>query len=365
MRLGVSAAVVDGSLVRGDVEIVDGAIAAVGPAGSGRGLAIPGLVDLQVNGYAGVDVLRAEPGELVEMGRAVARDGVLAYQPTVVTAPLEVMRDALAAIGQAAQIPGGATILGAHVEGPFLASSRAGAHPVDALRRPSTDLLASLLVAGCPVTMLTIAPELDDADEVIEAAVSKGVVVSLGHTDATALQAAAGFDLGARAVTHLYNAMRPFGHRDPGTVGAALARDDVTVMAIADGVHVAPEAVLAAWRAARGRFVLVSDAIAAAGRGDGTFSLGAVEIVVADGVARTVEGALAGAVRPLAWGLRTLVELGVPIPEAVAAVTATPAALVGRPELGRLRIGGPANVVVLDDAFAVERVLLAGAALDG
>ncbi len=363
MRLGVAAAIVDGAMVRGDVEVHDGLVAAVGLERGGRGLAIPGMVDLQVNGYAGVDVLRAEPGELLELGRALARDGVLAYQPTLISAPPETVRDALTAVGQAAALGGSAAIVGAHLEGPFLSPARAGAHPPRWLRDPDVDLLASFLLCGCAVTTLTIAPELDGADEVIDAAVSKGLVVSLGHTDATSVQAAAAFDLGARSVTHLFNAMRRFGHRDPGTVGAALAREDVTVTVIADGAHVAPEALLTAWRAARGRLVLVSDAIAAAGLGDGAFAIGDVEVEVVDGVSRTADGALAGAVRPLVWGLRTLVELGVPIVEAVATVTSTPAELVRRPDLGRLRVGARADLVVLDDAFALDRVLVGGAEL--
>lgn len=350
--------------MRGDVEVRDGVVAAVGLERGGRGLAIPGMVDLQVNGYAGVDVLRAEPGELLELGQALARAGVLAYQPTLISAPPETLREALTAIGQAAALGGSATIIGAHLEGPFLSPVRHGAHPLRWLRDPDVDLLASFLASGCAVTTLTIAPELDGADDVIDAAVSKGLVVSLGHTDATSMQAAAAFDLGARSVTHLFNAMRPFGHRDPGTVGAALAREDVTVTLVADGAHVAPEALLTAWRAARGRFALVSDAIAAAGLGDGAYAIGGVEVEVVDGVSRTADGTLAGAVRPLGWGLRTLVELGVPIVEAVAAVTSTPATLVGRPELGRLRVGAPADLVVLDDAFALDRVLVGGAELE-
>jgi N-acetylglucosamine-6-phosphate deacetylase len=154
--------------------------------------------------------------------------------------------------------------------------------------------------------------------------------------------------------------MRPFAHRDPGVVGAALSRPDVTVMLLADGAHVAPEALLTAWRAARRRIALVSDATAAATMGDGTFRLGRAELHVRDGVARLADGTLAGAVRPLAWGLRMLVELGVPIAEAVDAVTRTPAALLGRSDAGVLRPGAAADLVVLDDDFAVERVLVGG-----
>jgi N-acetylglucosamine-6-phosphate deacetylase len=357
--LGVAAAVVDGVLERGDVEVVDGAIARVGIGRrGGSGLAVPGLVDLQVNGYAGVDVLDAEPGEIIEMGRALARDGVVAYQPTVISAPLDHMRDALAAIGQAADLGGPARIVGAHLEGPFLSAAYRGIHPVEWLRSPDVDVLTSLLVSGCRVTMVTIAPELEGATEVIEALVDAGILVSVGHSDATAVEASAAFDLGASVVTHVFNTMRPFRHRDPGVVGAALARETVTVTVIADGVHVAPEALLVAWRAARGRLVLVTDAIAAAGLADGAYRLGEVDLEVADGVSRAAGGVLAGSVRPLADGVRALIELGVPIPEAVDAATRVPAALVGRPELSRLALGAPASLVVLDDAFAVERVLV-------
>lgn len=348
--------------MRGDVDVEDGRIAAVGLAGGGSGIAVPGLVDLQVNGYRGIDVLQATSDELAILGLELARTGVLWYQPTLVTAPAELTRLALATIGAAVDGPG-ARIVGAHLEGPFLSPARAGAHPVRYLREPNLDLLASFLVAGCAVTTVTLAPELPRAGELLDALVDRGIAVSLGHTDAGAVVAQAAFDQGARTVTHLFNAMRPFGHRDPGVAGVALARPDVVVQLIADGVHLAPEAILTAWRAARGRLALVSDVTAAGGLGDGAFRLGTVEAVVDGGVARLPDGTLAGAVRPLAWGLRMLVELGVPIVEAVAAVTHVPARVLGRQDVGRLTPGGPADLVVLDDDFAVSRVLLGGAAL--
>ena len=362
MRLGVAAAVVDGTLVRGDVEVENGLIASVGLARGGSGIAVPGLVDLQVNGFRGIDVLQATSDELATLGLELARTGVLWYQPTLVTAPPELTRLALATIGSAAGGPG-ARILGAHLEGPFLSPERAGAHPVRLLREPNLDLLASFLVAGCAVGTVTLAPELPRAAELVDALVDRGIVVSVGHTDATAMVARAAFDQGARTVTHLFNAMRPLGHRDPGVAGVALARPDVIVQLIADGVHLAPETILTAWRAARGRLALVSDVTAAGGLGDGTFRLGTVEIHVDGGVSRLPDGTLAGAVRPLAWGLRMLVELGVPIVEAVDAVTRTPARVLGREDVGRLSLGGPADLVVLDDDFAVGAVLVGGVPL--
>ena len=363
VKLGVAAAVVDGLLVRGDVEVDDGRIVAVGLPAGRSGLAIPGLVDLQVNGFRGIDVLQATSDEILALGVELARTGVLWYQPTLITAPAELTRLALATIGSSSGGPG-ARILGAHLEGPFLSPERAGAHPPSLLREPDLDLLASFLVAGCAVSTVTLAPELPRAGELIDGLVGRGITVSLGHTDATAAVAHAAFDQGARTVTHLFNAMRPFGHRDPGVVGAALARSDVIVQLIADGVHLAPEAILTAWRAARGRIALVSDAIPAGGLGDGAFRVGTVDVTVENGVSRLANGTLAGAVRPLAWGLRMLVEIGVPIVEAVDAVTRTPARVVGRDDIALLRPGAPADLVVLDDDFARRTVLLGGRPVD-
>ncbi len=205
-----------------------------------------------------------------------------------------------------------------------------------------------------------MAPELSRAAELIDVLADRGITVSLGHTDATSAIAHAAFDAGATTVTHLFNGMRPFGHRDPGVVGAALVRDDVVVQLIADGIHLAPDTILAVWRAARGRLALVSDVIAAGGLGDGLFRLGTADVVVEGGVSRLPDGTLAGAVRPLAWGLRMLVELGVPIVEAVDAVTRIPARVIGRDDIGVLRPEHPADLVVLDDDFAVRSVLVGG-----
>lgn len=349
--------------MRGDVALDGDRVAAVGLSGGKAGIAVPGFVDLQVNGLGGIDVLQATTDEILVLGSSLARTGVLWYQPTLVTAPVELTRLALATIGESGR-GSGARVLGVHLEGPFLSEEYAGAHPVEHLRAPDLDLLASFLLGGCAVTTVTLAPELPRCAEMIDGLVGRGVVVSLGHTAASAAVAHAAFDQGASTVTHLFNAMRPFDHRDPGVAGAALARPDAVIQLIADGVHLAPEAILLAWRAARGRIALVSDSIAATGLGNGTFRLGTVEVIVEDGVSRRADGALAGAVRPLAWGLRMLVELGVPIVEAVDAVTRTPARLLGRDDVGVLREGAAADLVVLDDDFAVESVWLGGRRLE-
>lgn len=361
----MATAIVGGEVIDGDVDVVDGEIAAVGLPARGTGIAAPGLVDLQVNGYAGVDVATATVEQIVEMGRALAREGVFWYQPTVVTGSLEEMCATLERVGAAAGRADtrGARILGAHLEGPFLSAGRAGAHEPGHLRDPSVEILRRLLDAGCAVTEVTLAPERPGAFVVVDELVRRRILVSLGHTDADATYAKAAFDSGARAVTHIYNAMRPFWHRDPGIIGVALTRDDVWVTAIADGLHVAPEALLLAWRAARHRFVIVSDAVAAAGMPDGIHRFGPIDITVVDGISRTWDGALAGATRPLLDGVRLLVSLGVPVPEAIAAATSAPAAMIGRPELSALRPGAPADVVVLDDDLTIRRVMLGGSVI--
>jgi N-acetylglucosamine-6-phosphate deacetylase len=360
MRLGVSGAVVDGSVIAGDVSIEDGVVAGVGHAGSGSGIAAPGFVDLQVNGYAGVDLLDSDVDGVHAVRRALALAGVTAFQPTLITSPAQVVKRALRTIEVASEARGlGARIVGTHLEGPFLAPERAGTHPIEHLRRPDVNELRALLDAGS-VTTMTIAPELPGITELMEELARRGVLVSLGHSDATAEVAADALGRGAVTVTHLFNAMRPLAARDPGLAGAALARDGVVVQLIADGVHLARETVALAWKAAGGRLALVSDAIAAAGMGDGDWRLGSVEVAVRDGVARRQDGTLAGSVEPLINGVRTLVELGVSPPVAIEAASRVPADLIGRGELGRIAPGSRADIVVLDDRLDIRRVLLDG-----
>lgn len=358
MRLGVSAAVVDGVLLRGDVELADGRVVAVGlepPAGA-TAIAAPGLVDLQVNGYAGVDFLSADADGHRAAGEALLATGVTAFQPTFITAP---ENELAAALGEVREHPDGARLLGVHLEGPFLSPARPGAHPVEHLRAPDPALAERLLGYG-PVAYMTLAPELPGALELVDLLHKRGLVVSFGHTNATAAEASRGFARGVRTVTHLFNAMRPFSHREPGPAGAALARDDVVVQVIVDGHHLAPETVAVTLRAARGRLALVSDAMAAAGQGEGVFRLGDVEVHVAGGVARRADGTLAGSTLSLLEAVRNLHALGAPLAEALAAATEVPARVLGRQDIGSLRPGARADVLVLDDRLELVRVLRDG-----
>jgi N-acetylglucosamine-6-phosphate deacetylase len=363
VRLGVRAALVDGELVPGDVVVDDGRVLEVGagPAG-GSGLAVPGFVDLHINGVVGVDFLSTGLDGYRAAGAALAATGVTAYLPTFITSPLGDYPEALAVAAEAAALGAGtgARVLGVHLEGPYLSPAWPGAHDPAQLRAPdAAEALA--LCDGGPVRMMTLAPERPGGLELTRALTERGIVVALGHTDADAATANAAFDAGARAITHLYNAHRRWTARDPGVGGAALIRPGVTVQAIVDHVHLAPEAAYAAFLTARERFSLVTDAMEAAGQGDGVYRLGRREVSVHGARAELSDGLLAGSVLTMDVAVRNLHACGATLAEAVWAATGAPARLLGDPGLGLLRPGARADITVLDDDLQVVRTLVAGA----
>jgi N-acetylglucosamine-6-phosphate deacetylase len=362
MRLGVGAALVGGSLVPGDVEIADGRVTGVGlNSANGKGIASPGFVDLQVNGFAGVDFFSADADGYRRAGEALLACGVTAYQPTFITSPEDELTAALHEVPTNGAAP---RILGAHLEGPFIAPERLGTHPADARRDPDCALLRRLLDAG-PVSHVTLAPELPGAFELMELLRERGVTVSCGHSNATAAEAREAFARGAKTVTHIFNAMRPFAAREPGLAGAALVSGDVVVQVILDGVHLADDTARLVWQAAGGRVALVTDAIAAAGAGDGSYTLAGIDFEVEDGVARSADRVLAGSTVPMIVAVRNLVALGASVGSALAAASELPARIAGRPELGKLEPGSTADVVVLDDSLEIVRVLVAGSDATG
>jgi N-acetylglucosamine-6-phosphate deacetylase len=360
MRLGVEAALVRGELVPGDVEVEDARIVAVGLAPGKRSrVALPGFVDLQVNGYAGVDFLSASDEDYSRAGEALLLAGVTAYQPTFITSSETVTLEALRTMPTSAPGP---RVLGAHLEGPFLSPERPGTHPPGHLRAPDVELLDRLLDAGL-VTQMTLAPELPGADALIERLRERGVAVSAGHTNATAAEANHAFDLGVGAITHVFNAMRPFRSRDPGIAGAALTRPSVVITMVVDGHHLADETVRLVWACAAGRVALVTDAIAAAGTatGNGTFQLGDVAVEVGVGAAPMREdGTLAGTVLTMIDAVRNLHALGVPFEQAVGAATEVPARFLARGDVGFLELGALADVVILDDRLEILSVHCSG-----
>jgi N-acetylglucosamine-6-phosphate deacetylase len=362
LRLGVKAALVDGELVDGDVSIEDGAIAAVGvQPGGAEGVALPGFVDVHINGVAGVDFLEADPDGYRRAGQALAGTGVVAYQPTFVSSPLGAYSQPLSAVAEAAGDEDGLPlIVGVHLEGPFLSPSWPGAHDPAHLLTPDPPITERLL-AGGPVTTMTVAPELDGGLELVRQLVAAGTVVSCGHSDAKASVAHAAFDAGARAITHVHNAHRRWRARDPGLGGVALVRPDVTVQAIVDGVHLAPETAYGAFLASGERFCLVTDAIEAALLDADDSELGGRPVTIRDGAVRLPDGTLAGSVLTMDAAVRNLVSSGASLAAAAHAASTAPARLLGRDDLGALRPGGPAHVAVVDDDLEVTRTVVAGA----
>ena len=357
MRLNVGAALVDGAFVPGDVEVADGRVAAVGlNSANGKGIASPGFVDLQVNGFAGVDFFSADAGGYRRAGAALLECGVTAYQPTFITSPEDELVAALAEVPVNGVSP---RVLGAHLEGPFISSERLGTHPAESRRDPDPALLERLLAAG-PVSHVTLATELPGAFELVDMLRERGVTVSCGHSNATAAEARDAFARGAKTVTHIFNAMRPFAAREPGLAGAALVTGDVVVQVILDGVHLADDTARLVWQAAGGRVALVTDAIAAARNGDGSYRLAGVDFEVEDGVARSADQVLAGSTVCMIDAVRNLVALGAPVEAALAAATSVPARIAGRPELGTVAPGSSADIVVLDDGLEIVRVLVRG-----
>ncbi len=363
------AALVEGTWVDGDVELDGTRIAAIGVGASerrGRGVAVPGFVDLQVNGFAGERFATADRDGFRRAARAMAARGTTSFCPTIPTADPAWYGPALATAAgsrrDAKDEAGayGARPIGVHLEGPFLAPARAGAHPPQHLRAPDLALLEQLCDGG-PVTIVTLAPELPGADELIAALVRRGITVAAGHSDADARQARAAFDGGVHMVTHLWNAQRPITARAPALSGAALADQRVWVGVIADGVHLDPVILTLSVTAAAGRAFAVTDAGWAAGLADGEHRQSdGSRVLVADGAVRLSDGSLCGGAHGLDHAVRTMVGAGLALETALGAVTAAPAQAIGRPDLGALNVGGRADVVVLDEALLVDATYVAG-----
>ena len=314
-------------------------------------LVLPGFVDLQVNGSFGIDVA-SHPGRLTELSRGLATTGTTGYLPTVISSPAEVYRQVLPALAEAMeQAPPGAKPLGLHLEGPFVNAEKKGAHPPQLLSPPDADLLHELLELG-PVRMLTLAPELEGADRLAGIAAGRGVVVSAGHSNASFEQALASFDRHVSGVTHLFNAMSPLHHRQPGLPGAAFSHPRPVSGIIADGRHVHPGAVALALRMlGPDRLYLATDAVAATGMGPGEYPLASRQTYLdaAGGVPTLGDGTLAGSTLTMDEVFRNVLAFtGCTIPEAARMAAATPAQLVGEGERkGRMAPGYDADVTVL------------------
>ena len=371
--------VLDTSVVMGRIRIEDDRISGVdldedpeqpaaAPAGGAESgdraldLIAPGLVDVHVHGWGGHDAMGSTDA-LDGMARALLRRGVTSFLPTAVTAPLGDLR-AFADRVRAwiPRAPGdGATPMGFNLEGPFLAPARRGAHHPDHLALPEATAWAEIepLVDG--LRLITIAPELDGGLGLIRRLSGLGVRVSLGHSAAELATAHAGYDAGATATTHLFNAMSGVAHRSPGLAVAALTRDDAYVELIADGVHVDP----ALWPIVRRtkpreRLILVSDALAPAGIGDGRMSLGGLQVEVRGARCTLPDGTLAGSVIALDTAVRNMVADGMDIVDAISAASRNPLAMLGIEDRGRISVGQRADLVEIGAGLVIRRVMRAG-----
>lgn len=330
--------------------------------------AIPGFIDIHIHGAGGRDVMEATPEALGALTRKVAEFGTTSVLATTVTAsPDDICRAASGISRYIAEQHGTAErraeVLGMHFEGPFISKARPGVHPVEWIQAPSADLLDRFVQAAAGnARLLTIAPEVLGAAPCIEAARKAGLVVSVGHTDANYEQTRFAIAHGARSATHTYNAMRPFTHRDPGVVGAVLTSPEINAELIADGVHV-EEGAMKLLLQAKGpeRVILVSDGLSATGMPDGKYTLGGFEITVSNGVCRNAAGILAGSTLTLDRALRNIVNLGIPLANAVRMLTANPASLLGIEfKKGTLRVGADADILLLDQGLRVTGVWTRG-----
>ena len=364
--------------------IRDGVIEAIGsrqdmrlPSGAaeisaGGQTAIPGFIDVHIHGAGGHDVMEGTEQAMSAVAGTLARHGTTSFVATTVTASPDDTCRGVEGIAryithQFAALQPKAEVLGVHYEGPFISNVRRGVHPAEWIQLPSADLLQRFLRAAAGnARILTIAPELLGAVPCMKAARDAGVLVAMGHTDATYEQARAGIAQGARHAVHVYNAMRPFSHRDSGVIGAVLTSTDVTAELIADGVHVEEAAMRILLQAkGAGRVILISDGLSATGMPDGKYMLGKLEITVSGGVCRDAEGKLAGSTLTLDRALRNVVALGITLQDAVRMLTENPAKLLGIEfKKGALRTGADADIVLLDENLQVTNVWTRGLPLN-
>ncbi len=365
-RLGVSAALVAGQWIKGDVALEGNRLVSIGLAPAvGSKVVVSGFVDHQINGFAGVDFRTADESEYARACEALLATGVTRFNPTLYSSSIDQYCDALGVLAQVhRRPPSGAWALGAHLEGPFLSRVWKGAHDPELLVDPNPLVVERLLRAG-PVDLITVAPELPGAMDLIADLVAEGVRVSIGHSDASASQCREAVDAGASMITHVFNAHRRFAPRDPGPAAVALTDDRVSVGVIADGVHLDVDTLRLIARSTSDRMVLVTDAIAPAGlasvswadrwerrEGDerrvayresaSEWESAPARVTVIDGAARLNDGTLAGSVATMDACVRRMIGLGVSSKVVLNAAGAN-----------RLRLGRSVDFVVLDDQWQV------------
>lgn len=361
----------DQTIEDGALHIYDGRIEWVGEAAaapthdildfvdlSGKILA-PGFIDLQLNGGFGADFTQ-RPETIWEVAAQLPQYGITSFLPTIITSTPNTLERAKQVLIDRPVESSGSEPLGLHLEGPFLNPAKKGAHPEHHLRLPNQDEVVDWSPES-GIYLVTLAPELQEGLDTIEQLVSNGVVASLGHTCATYAETQAAILAGTRYATHLFNAMVPNHHREPGVIGAALDAEEMVLGLIADGIHVHPAVIRQVWAQAKDRINLVSDGMAAMGCLPGEYRLGDQVVFVNKNSARLRDNTLAGAICPLDQGLRNLISwTGCTLVEALKTVTLTPANLLGMSHKGRLEAGCDADVVVLNRDLTVASTYIQG-----
>jgi N-acetylglucosamine-6-phosphate deacetylase len=325
----------------------------------------PGLIDFHIHGNAGHDVMDATFEALIGISKSLCRYGVTGFLPTTMTAPLGKIYQVVHNIVQFTETENEyAQVLGIHLEGPWINKKYKGAQREEDIIEPSLEQVEKLLeIAGDQLRVVTIAPEISGALPVISELSRRGVICSIGHSDATLEQVNQACECGASHFTHLYNAMRGFHHRELGVVGAALTKKNLTCDIIADFIHSHPNAVELAYQAkGREKLLLISDGIEAVGMEDGVYELGGQTVYVNKCIARLEDGTLAGSTLTLNRAIRNLVEqLGIPVTDAVYMASAAPAEKLGLAEkIGSLEAGKDADVVVFSPAFDAQLTMIKG-----
>ena len=321
-------------------------------------LVLPGLVDIHSHGAAGEDFSDGNPEGFKKILQYEKRCGITSYCPTSMTFPKERLRQIFASI-KGAQTEDGATVVGINMEGPFLDPAKKGAHVEKWIAAPDVAFVRELNQdADGLVRLVTVAPNMDGAEEFIKE-MHEEVCISLGHTAADYDCASRAMKLGAHHVTHLYNAMQPFGHRAPGLIGAAMDDPECMVEMICDGYHIHPSAIRAAFRMfGPERVILISDSMRAAGMENGTYELGGQEVTVKDRKAVLKDGTLAGSATNLYGCMCKAVEFGIPLEQAIMAATANPARSIGIfDRVGSIRIGKQADLLLASENLELKRVI--------
>lgn len=323
---------------------------------------LPGFVDMHVHGGGGATFTTGDPEQAAVAARFHLGHGTTTLLASTVTGELPEIEHH---VGELSGLVQDGILAGLHLEGPFISKARCGAHDPALLRAPEPDVLRRLLRAGKgTVRMITVAPELEHGMDAVRLLTEQGVIAAVGHTDATYAQTRAAIDLGAPVGTHVFNAMRPVHHREPGPVTALLEQEQVLCEVVNDGRHVHPSVVSLMYAAAgAARIALITDAIVAAGMGDGTYRLGPLEVNVRGGEARLSDGdSLAGSTLTMDDALRNAVLLaGIPLRDAAVSASLTPARALGLDaEVGSLEVGKRADLVVLDADLRVTSVMRSG-----